>query len=131
LAEQAETIRNKLDAGETFEAAAPGLTVQTRENIRRGANIDGLDRNILAGIFETAEGRSGIGVAGNNVDRIVYRVTAVETPAGAETEPQQIAELNLGVQDDLLVQYVMQLQSRLGVTVNQEAIQTVTGGSVN
>jgi peptidyl-prolyl cis-trans isomerase D len=131
LAEQAEAIQAKLNAGESYEAAAPGLTVQTRENIRRGASVDGLDRNILAGIFETAEGRSGIGVAGNNVDRIVYRVTAVETPAGAETEPQQIAELNLGVQDDLLVQYVMQLQNRLGVTVNQEAIQSVTGGSVN
>mgnify|MGYP006179265807 CR=1 FL=1 len=113
-----------------FAAAAPGLTVQTRENIRRGAEVEGVDRNTLAGIFETAEGRSGIGVAANNVDRIVYRVTSVETPAGATTEPQQIAELNVGVQDDFLVQYVMQLQSRFGVTVNQEALQTVTGGSV-
>jgi hypothetical protein len=42
---------------------------------------------------------------------------------------ERLAELNLGVQDDVLVQYVLQLQNRMGVRVNQEALRTVTGGS--
>jgi hypothetical protein len=53
----------------------------------------------------------------------------VETPAGAGADPKLLAELNLGVQDDILVQYVMQLQNKMGVRVNQEALRSVTGGS--
>jgi hypothetical protein len=67
--------------------------------------------------------------APDNVGRTVYRVTAVEIPADAAADPQRLAELNIGVQDDILVQYVLQLQSRMGVRVNQEALRTVTGGS--
>src|SRR5690606_29753633 len=122
-------IRTRLDAGDTFDAAAPGLTVQSREKIRRGANVEGLNRNALAGIFETAQGRSGVSAADDNVGRIVYRVTAVDTPTAADADPQLVAELSLGVQDDVLVQYVMQLQEKIGVRVNQQALRTVTGGS--
>jgi hypothetical protein len=56
-------------------------------------------------------------------------VTAVEIPADTAADPQRLAELNLGVQDDILVQYVLELQNRMGVRVNQEALRTVTGGS--
>jgi hypothetical protein len=103
--------------------------VQTRDKIKRGAAVDGLDRTTLAGILETAQGKTGVTAAPDNVGRTVYRVTAVEIPAGAPTDPQRLAELNLGVQDDVLVQYVLQLQNRMGVRVNQEALRTVTGGS--
>jgi peptidyl-prolyl cis-trans isomerase D len=129
LAERADTIRAKLDAGEKFETAAPALTVQTRDKIKRGATVDGLDRTMLAAILETAQGKTGVTAAPDNVGRTVYRVTAVEIPADAAAEPQRLAELNIGVQDDILVQYVLQLQSRMGVRVNQEALRTVTGGS--
>jgi peptidyl-prolyl cis-trans isomerase D len=129
LAERANAIRAKLDAGETFEAAAPGLTIQTREKIKRGAAVDGLDRTTLAGILDTAQGKTGVATTPDNVGRIVYRVTAVEIPADTAADPQRLAELNLGVQDDILVQYVLELQNRMGVRVNQEALRTVTGGS--
>lgn len=127
LTERAEAIRAKLDAGETFAAAAPGLPVQTREKIRRNATVEGLDRTALTGIFQTPQGKAGISVAADNVGRIIYRVTGVETPPG-ETAAQRTSELNLGVQDDILVQYVLDLQSKLGVRVNEAALQNVTGG---
>jgi peptidyl-prolyl cis-trans isomerase D len=129
LAERAEAIRARLDAGDKLEAAAPGLAVQTREKIKRGASVEGLNRNTLSRIFETPQGKNGIGVAEDNVGRTIYRVTAVETPAGAGADPKLLAELNVGVQDDILVQYVMQLQNKMGVRVNQEALRSVTGGS--
>ena len=127
LTEQAEAIRAKLDAGETFAAAAPGLAVQTRDKIRRNATVEGLDRTALTGIFQTPQGKAGITAAADNVGRIVYRITGVETPAG-ETAAQRTSELNLGVQDDILVQYVLDLQRKLGVRVNEAALQNVTGG---
>jgi len=127
LTERAEAIRAKLDAGETFVAAAPGLAVQTREKIRRNATVEGLDRTALTGVFQTPQGKAGIAAAADNVGRIVYRVTGVETPAG-ETAAQRTSELNVGVQDDILVQYVLELQNKLGVRVNEAALQNVTGG---
>jgi hypothetical protein len=128
LAERAEAIRGKLDAGESFAVAAPDLAVQTREKMKRSGTVDGLDRAALASMFETANGRSGVVNKPDNVGRIVYRVTAVETPQGAGPEGERLAELNLGLQDDLLVQYVLDLQGKMGVRVNQEALRSVTGG---
>lgn len=128
LAERAEAIRAKLDAGESFAAAAPGLAVQTREKITRNGTVEGLDRAAVASIFETANGKAGVVNTPDNVGRIVHRVTGVETPQGAGPEGDRLAELNLGLQDDLLVQYVLDLQGKMGVRVNQEALQSVTGG---
>src|SRR5690606_27819146 len=73
LNERADSIREKLNAGESFEAAAPGLTVQTREKIKRNANVEGLDRQAIALVFETPKDRSGIAPKGPQ-GRIVFRV---------------------------------------------------------
>lgn len=128
LAERAEGIKAKLDAGESFETAALGLAVQTREKIKRGGNVEGLGRGAIGAIFETAEGRSGTAIKEDGTGRVVFRVTSVNVPAG-EPDQELVADLNLGIQDDILVQYVMNLQNRLGVQVNPEALQNVTGGS--
>jgi peptidyl-prolyl cis-trans isomerase D len=128
LAERAEAIEKKLDAGETFAAAAPGLAVQKREKVRRTTNVEGLDRSALAGIFQTQQGQAGVVNVPESVDRIVYRITAVDTPA-SDASAQRVADLNLGVQDDILVQYVLDLQSKLGVRVNETAFRNATGAS--
>ncbi len=130
LTERAEAIRGKLDAGESFESAAPGLTVQTREQLKRGTNVEGLGRQATAAVFDTAAERSGIAPTDDNAGRVVFRVTAVDVPAGGEQNQEMVENLNLGIQDDILVQYVMNLQNRLGVQVNPEALQNVTGGSI-
>jgi peptidyl-prolyl cis-trans isomerase D len=129
LAERAEAIRAKLDAGESFATAAPEVPfVQTREKIKRDGTVEGLDRSALSAIFQTASGKAGVTNRPDGVGRIVYRVTAVETPVGAGVEGEKLSELNIGLQDDMLVQYVLDLQGKLGVRVNQQALQSVTGG---
>jgi len=129
LSERAEAIRAKLDAGESFAAAAPDVPfVQTHEKVRRSGTVDGLDRNAVAAIFQTANGKAGITNRPDNVGRIIYRVTGVDTPQGSGPEGERLAELNLGLQDDTLVQYVLDLQGKMGVRVNQEALRSVTGG---
>jgi peptidyl-prolyl cis-trans isomerase D len=127
LAERANSIRTRLDAGDGFDKAAPDLKVETRDKIQRGRAVEGLDRSVVAAVFESAQGKAGIGAAEDGVGRVVFRVTAVTVPETA-TASQRVAELGIGIQDDLLVQYVMHLQEQLGVTVNQTALRTVTGG---
>jgi peptidyl-prolyl cis-trans isomerase D len=126
LQERAEGIRAKLDAGETFQAAAPGMKVEQREKIQRGREVEGLDRNPLALIFQTPQGKAGVAVGSDGVSRAVYRVTNVNVPA-TSTPSRRVNELSIAVQEDLLVQYVMQLQNELGVRVNEPAFRTITG----
>ncbi|MEX2127941.1 MAG: SurA N-terminal domain-containing protein [Xanthobacteraceae bacterium] len=128
LAERAGAIRTRLDAGDGFDKAAPGLKMETRDKIQRGRPVDGLDRSTLAAVFDTAQGKSGVGTAEDAVGRVVFRVTVVTTPPAAEAASQRVAELATGIQDDILVQYVLHLQQQLGVSVNQTALRTVTGG---
>jgi peptidyl-prolyl cis-trans isomerase D len=128
LAERAEAIRSKLDAGETFQTAAPNLKVETREKIQRGTDAAGLSERTLASIFETPAGRAGVGPAEEGVGRIVFKVTGIDVPTTAATQSRRLAELDLGVQDDILVQYVLHLQEQLGVRVNETALRSVTGG---
>ncbi|HEY7457189.1 MAG TPA: SurA N-terminal domain-containing protein [Xanthobacteraceae bacterium] len=130
LSERADAIRSKLDAGESLEAAAPGLKVEKREKIQRGKEVDGLDRKTLAAIFQTARGKGGIGVAADGVGRVIFRVTSVDVPTGA-ADPRLVSELATGLQDDLLVQYVIHLQNQLGVTINEAGLRTITGGAGN
>jgi peptidyl-prolyl cis-trans isomerase D len=126
LAERAESIRSRLDAGEGFDKAAAGLKVEKREGIRRGRAVEGLDRGTLAAVFDTAKGKAGIGLADDRVGRTVFRVTEVTVPEGTATS-ERAAELATNVQEDILVQYVLQLQEQYGVTVNEAALRTITG----
>jgi hypothetical protein len=87
-----------------------------------------LDRSTLAAVFDTAQGKSGVGTAEDAVGRVVFRVTAVTAPPATEAASQRVAELATGIQDDILVQYVLHLQQQLGVSVNQTVLRTVTGG---
>jgi peptidyl-prolyl cis-trans isomerase D len=129
LTERATAVRAKLDAGESFAAAAPGLKTEKRENLQRGREVQGLDRGALAAIFETPEGKTGL--ADTAGGRIVFRVTAITTPAGDPSASRTVAELSGAVQDDLLVEYVLHLQNQLGVRVNEAAFRSVTGAGGN
>ena len=55
-------------------------------------------------------------------------MTAVNVPADGVAS-KKIAELDTGLQEDLVVQYVLRLEKDLGVTVNQAALRNVVGGS--
>jgi peptidyl-prolyl cis-trans isomerase D len=131
LAARAEAIRARLDAGDAFSAAAPGLRVEKRDQLKRVRAVEGIDRRTLARIFETAQGKNGIAVAAEGVNHIVFRVTAVKIPAGDSQVSKTVAELGVAIQDDLLVQYMLRLQQDIGVRVNEAAIRTVTGDPGN
>jgi peptidyl-prolyl cis-trans isomerase D len=100
--------------------------VEQREKIQRGREVEGLDRNPLALIFQTPQGKAGVAPSSDGVSRAVYRVTNVNVPS-TSTPSQRVTELSIAVQDDLLVQYVLQLQNELGVRVNEAALRGITG----
>lgn len=131
LSARAEESRAKLDAGSTFAAAAPGLTVQTRTKLTRGKPAEGLDTRVLARIFDTPQGKAAVAVPDDGVGRVVFRVTAITLPADATAVGAQTEQLLKGIEDDLVTQYLFRLQSELGVRINEAALQKVVGGERN
>lgn len=131
IAALADTLRAKLDSGETFAHAIFGATVQKQEKLRRGRAAGGFGAQAIGRIFETAEGKAGVIESHDGIGRIVYRVTAASVPAAAAASMGVDAALTSGLQDDLLSQYVQKLQTDLGVSVNEAAVRSVTGADRN
>ena len=130
LAALADTIRAKVDSGESLAKAAAGVAVERRDKLKRGAKIEGLDASALARIFATAEGKGGVYTADDGIGQIVYRVVTVVVPPFAPT-PAALKSLANGMQDDLLGAYVLRLEDDLGVSINEAALRSITGGDRN
>jgi peptidyl-prolyl cis-trans isomerase D len=130
LAALADTIRAKVDSGESFARAAPGIAVERREKLKRGTKLDGFDPSIIARIFATAENKGGVYPTDDGLGRVVYRVSTVIVPPFSPT-PAAMKALANGLQEDLLGQYVIRLENDLGVTINEAALRSVIGADRN
>ncbi len=127
----ADAIRAKLDAGQTFAQAAPGIAVARRDKLTRGKAAEGFDVASINRIFETASGKDGILETPDGVGRIVYRVTSATVPVAAFGAENNEAGLSRGLQDDVLGQYIQSVQNELGVKVNEAAIRSAIGADRN
>jgi peptidyl-prolyl cis-trans isomerase D len=130
LAALADTIRAKLDSGESFARAALGIAVERREKLKRGAKPEGLEPGVIARVFATAENKSGVYAAEDGQNRIVYRITTVNIPPFSPT-PTTMKALTAGMEDDLLGQYVIRLENDLGVSINEAALRSIVGADRN
>jgi peptidyl-prolyl cis-trans isomerase D len=130
LAALADTVRAKVDSGEGFARAAPGIAVEKREKLKRGAKPEGLEPGIIARVFATAENKSGVYAAEDGLNRIVYRITTVNIPPFSPT-PATMKALTNGMEDDLIGEYVLHLENDLGVSINEAALRSVVGADRN
>ncbi|QFS83217.1 Peptidyl-prolyl cis-trans isomerase D [Roseivivax sp. THAF40] len=126
LLEQAEAHAEAISQGASF--ADRGLPDTELTGVERTAVPERLPRNAVADAFD-AESGSAIAVAGP--DRVaVIRVDAI-TPADPESEDAVALATRLSEQaeaalaDDLFRALSADIQSRAGVTVNQDALNAV------
>ncbi len=129
----AAAMVEKLKGGATLEQLASELklNVMTASGLRRSAARDKLPARVLDGIFRTAQGEAGSAEGDSATERVVFRVTEVAAPTFDATSAdgrQLTSELRSMIAADLLGQYVAQVQSSLGVSINREALQQVVGG---
>lgn len=127
----ADAARTKLDSGQSFAQALPGVAVARRDKLQRTKVTEGFNTASLNRIFETPEGKSGILEAPGGVGRIVYRVTWTSVPPSAPGAEKIDEALARGMQNDVLAQYVQRVQNELGVKVNEAAIRSITGADRN
>lgn len=126
LAEKADSLKARLDKGETLAAIASemGLAVETKLGIRRFASDAVIGEQVVNAIFKGAEGLTAHATDAEGSNRILFKVTKVDTssaPEGDQATDQQITALSSAAGDDILDQMVNRLQSEYGVTINQTA----------
>lgn len=127
LATKAAGVEKRLEDGAPFDTLATelGLEKQIKRGLKRETDDADFGRAGVAAIFGLAEGGSGLVTAPDGGAQIVFKVTEVFEPAGADAssvpEDAQRAFAS-GMADDLLDQLVAKLQSQYGVTLNRAAI---------
>jgi peptidyl-prolyl cis-trans isomerase D len=127
LAAKAADVEKRLKDGTPFDTLATelGLEKQIKRGLKRETDDGDFGRAGVAAAFGLAEGGSGLVTAPDGDAQIVFKVTEVFEPAGADASSipaDAQTSFASGMADDLLDQLVAKLQTQYGVTLNRAAI---------
>jgi len=135
LAAKAQETADRIGKGETLEAVATSLDlpVQTDAGQKRNSQPpENFSVDALKAAFAGPKGHVATAPGTSDDQQIVLVVDDItETPyvASATANAQLDQQLAEAIQNDLLQQYVSELQNVLGATINQTALQRVIGSS--
>jgi peptidyl-prolyl cis-trans isomerase D len=136
LKTKAAALLDKIKGGTSFAdaTAAEKLTVEWKTGIKRAAPPAGFSAAAVAEIFRTPKDAAGAFDGASPAERIVFRVTEIKVPpleALSDDAKRLDDALKSRTTEDLIAQYVVKLQSDIGVSINQSALSQVSGGTQN
>jgi len=132
---RATEIVDKLKAGGTLAnvATADHLKLEALSGLKRGDASGALSTAAVDAVFRTAKDAVGTAEAQEPGEQVVFRVTEIVVPPldmASEEVKRTVDTLNRGLSEDLLSEYIARLESEVGVTINQSALnQVVSGGA--
>ena len=133
LVAKANEVRDRLGRGDDIAkvAAELGVTPQTAARITRGGQPpEGLSAAAIQAAFAGPKDHAGVAAGATPETQIVVFVKDVALPPydpAALDMTQAKEQLGAQIANDLLSQYVGQLQSALGLSVNQTALAQAIG----
>lgn len=127
LAAQAETVADRIRAGEDMAAAGPAPSVET------GLTRDGFVAEVPAGFIDTLfamEETGALDILRGSDSAVVMRLDAIREPDPDDPELAQRAaafraRLSQSVGQDLLESFTRAVETRAGIELNQSAINAV------
>jgi peptidyl-prolyl cis-trans isomerase D len=133
LEAKATAILDKLKAGTTLAdiAAQDSLKLETLTGLKRGEASGPLSASAIAAVFRTAKDAPGKAEASEPGEQVVFRVTDIVVPSvdmASEDAKRTMETLNRGLSEALLAEYIAKLESEIGVSINQSALNQVIGG---
>ena len=133
---KADDLLAKLRAGATLAQLATdsGLTAETVSGLQRGKPTVLAPAKTLDAIFHTVKGAAGSADGEKPSERVVFVVTDVTAPAldPASAETKTLADaLRNAYGQDIVGEYVAKLENQIGVTINEAALNQITGGGAN
>ncbi len=130
LTERADQIRDQVESGGDLATVATGLEVKTADAVKRtGEPPAGLSAAAVQAAFGGPKGFAAV-ADGENDAKLVLVATDVTVPpyfSGAPDLAEAEERFSGELANDLLSQYVFQVQKGLGVSVNQVALQAAIG----
>ncbi|HEX8416412.1 MAG TPA: SurA N-terminal domain-containing protein [Methylobacterium sp.] len=131
LAAKAKEMTTRLDKGDPVEtvAAEAGVNVQTVTDLARNQPQDGLSADIVNRVFATPVGKAASAESGES--RAVFKVDSATMPAfvaGAGSDEAIGKRFATTLADDVLGEYIAEVQKNAGITVNQAAFKRAIGG---
>lgn len=111
-------------------AGAANLPIQLADGLLRGRAAGPFSAESVAQVFEAKDGGVGLTPGATAPDQVVFQVTKVDVPAAGPADARIMSELKNQMENDLLVQYLGELQKQMGVSINQKVLaQAVGAGS--
>ena len=140
LAAASEGLVKAIDAGEPMAKAAAGLetppagTVAEKVPLLKATNVSrqgapNLPPQAVAPMFDVFVGKAG-STSGPNHGRIIFKVAAARVPP---LDPKDsdftklMGQVKTGLENDVLAEYLAEVQREIGVTINQKALQSALG----
>ena len=133
LRKAAADLAKRVNNGATIAAIATelGTKVQTTPAFKRGDSVPDLPTPAISRVFALKKGQAASAAGGDENTRLVLQVTQITLPKEpakeAATALREAAASQL--QADIIAQYVTELQKRMSVSINQNAIDLTTGAS--
>ncbi|WP_428030296.1 SurA N-terminal domain-containing protein [Ancylobacter sp.] len=129
LDKRLEEIKAKIAAGTPFDQAVTeaGLELRAANGLRRGRTADGVPEDIMAAVFETPEGGVGSSLAEAGDSRLLFQVLRASVPETAATDEKLLSDLRTSMENDLMTEYLVELQTRLGARINRAALDQIVG----
>ncbi len=132
LTEKARALAVRIDAGETPAAVSAdlGLSVESATDLARGQAKDGLSAIVVTRLFATPVGKAA-SAAPDDETRILFKVTGATVPPFVTTTQESAAtesQLRTLLTDDLLGEYIADVEKRIGVTLYRSNVRRAIGG---
>ncbi|MBS9476316.1 peptidylprolyl isomerase [Ancylobacter radicis] len=129
LDQKVEELKAKIAAGQAFDAAMTeaGLEMRAANGLRRGRAADGVPQEILEAVFDTDQGKVGSASAEGGESRILFVVLNVTTPSGGDLDAKVLADVRQSIENDLMTEYLVQLQTDLDARINRAALDQIVG----
>lgn len=125
-------IAEKLKSGTLADAVAPtGVKPSTASGLKRNKPGEGLPARVIEEVFRVGKGGIGDTEGDQATQRVVFRVTDVVVPKtdpnSAETK-RIVETLRNSYTEEMIAQYVTQVEIDLGTSVNEAALAQAIGG---
>lgn len=127
---------DKIKGGASFAqvAAAESLTPEWRPGVKRSIQTPGLPPRAVDEVFKTAKGASATADGATPTERVLFHVNEITVPTLDPNSPEgkRLSEaLSRAVGQELFGEYIARLEKDVGVNVNQNALNQITGATAN
>jgi len=128
LADKLTEFQKRVSDGTTLDVLATELKLekQTKRGLKRDSNDPEFGQQGVSAVFGVAEGGVGVAPASDATGRLLFKVTEVFEPAGADANaiPEEARKtFAQGLQGDMLDELVARLRGEFDVEVNRAAAQ--------